>query len=170
MRTLLHLALAILPLTAFADKVTFAKDRFSVDIPKDWKKAKGPEDGNILYREAPANQGSFSVYKLPVAKNHKADLKPTLETRVKAIKKAGLKVSGELKVIEQDNFDGKAAVFGVVPLDAEHKGQTIKFTYYLVLIDAKDSVIILQAALPRPLSKELQEGALGIIQSFREKE
>lgn len=170
MRTLLFLALAFLPLTALAEKVTFAKDRFSVDIPKDWKKDKGPDDNNILYRDAPGEQGSFSVYQLSVAKGHKADLKPTLDTRVKALKKAGLKLSGELKVIEQNNFDGKQAVFGVIPLEAKHQGQVIKFTYYLVLIDAKDSVIILQAALPRPLTKELQEGALGIIQSFREKD
>ena len=171
MRSLLVVLLAsIFPCTLLAEKVTFAKERFSIDIPKTWKKGDGPDDGSLVYRDAPDGEGSFSVYQLPVAKDHKADLKGTLNSRVEAIKKAGLKVSAEVKAHEQPNFDGKPAVFGVVPIEAKHQDQVVKFTYYLVFIDCKDSVVILQAALPRPLTPELQQDALGIIQSFREKE
>ena len=153
-----------------AGKVPFARERFSVDIPADWEKGKGPDDGAILYRDAPGGEGSFSIYQLPVAKDHRANLEGTLAERVKAIRKAGLKVSAEVKSQKQDNFDGKPAVFGVVPVEARHQDQVVKFTYYLVLVDARDSVIVMQAALPRPLTPKLQQGALGIIQSFREKE
>ena len=153
-----------------AGQVTFAQERFSVEIPADWKKSKGPADGAILYHDAPDGEGSFSIYQLPVAKDHRANLEGTLAERIKAIRKAGLKVSAEVKSQKQDNFDGKPAVFGVVPVEARHQDQVIKFTYYLVLVDARDSVIVMQAALPRPLTPKLQQGALGIIQSFREKE
>ena len=152
-----------------AGKVTFARERFSVDIPADWEKGKGPDDGAILYRDAPGGEGSFSIYQLPVAKDHRANLEGTLAERVKAIRKAGLKVSAEVKSQKQDNFDGKPAIFAVVPIEASYQDQIVKFTYYLVLIDARNSVIIMQAALPRPLTPKLQQGALGIIQSFREK-
>ena len=153
-----------------AERVAFAKERFSLDLPAGWERGGGPEDGAILYRSAPGGEGSFSVYHLLVKKNHRANLKGTLEERVKSFQKAGLKLSAEVKAHQQDNFDGKPALFGVIPLEADYQGQLIKFTYYLVLIDARDSVVILQAALPRPLGKKLQQDALGIIQSFRESE
>ncbi len=155
---------------SFRRKGSLCGGRFSLDIPADWEKGKRPEDGAILYRDAPDGAGSFSVYQLPVKKNHRANLQGTLEERVTSIRKAGLKVSSEVKAQKQENFDGKSALFAVVPVDASYQGQVVKFTYYLVLIDAKDSVVILQAALPRPLGKKLQQDALGIIQSFREKD
>ena len=168
-----QMALVLLSLSPAASlqagKVTFAKERFSVEIPADWKKSKGPADGAILYHDAPNGEGSFSIYQLPVAKDHRANLEGTLTERVKAIRKAGLKVNAEVTSQKQDNFDGKPAVFGVVPVEARHQDQVVKFTYYLVLVDARDSVIVMQAALPRPLTPKLQQGALGIIQSFREK-
>ena len=170
MRALFALLLLFATLPASAEKVPFSKDRFSVDMPADWKKGKGPDDGNILYYKAPDGGGTFSIYALAVAKNHRANLEGTLEERVKAITKAKLKVTADVKGQKQDNFDGKPAVFAVIPVEATHASEVIKFRYYLVLIDAKDVVIIMQAALPSPLSKKLQEAALGIIQSFREKD
>ena len=171
-RSLLLATVLLGATTAFlpAERAPFAEGRFSLDIPADWEKGKRPEDGAILYRDAPDGAGSFSVYQLPVKKNHRANLQGTLEERVTSIRKAGLKVSSEVKAQKQENFDGKSALFAVVPVDASYQGQVVKFTYYLVLIDAKDSVVILQAALHRPLGKKLQQDALGIIQSFREKD
>ena len=167
------LALTLLVLspgtTAHADKVTFANNRFSVEIPATWEESRGPGDNSILHHDAPGKDGSFSIYQLPVAKGHRANLEGTLASRIKAIEKAGLKVSADVKSQKQDNFDGKPALFGVVPVDARYQDQVVKFTYYLVLVDAKDTVIVMQAALPRPLTPDLQQGALGIIQSFREK-
>ena len=55
-------------------------------------------------------------------------------------------------------------------MEAKLGKDTIKFRYYLVLIDAKDTVVIMQAALPSPLPDKIRESALEIIQSFREKE
>ncbi len=171
LRQLVLVLLTLSPGAALqAGTVTFAKERFSVAIPADWEKGRGPDDGAILYRDAPDGEGSFSIYQLPVAKDHRANLEGTLAERVKAIRKAGFKVSAEVKSQKQDNFDGKPAVFGVVPVEARHQDQVVKFTYYLVLVDARDSVIVMQAALPRPLTPKLQQRALGIIQSFREKE
>ena len=127
------------------------------------------DDGNILYRNAPDGNGTFSVYQLAVAKDHKANLQGTLESRVKALAKSGLVVTAEVKGKTQ-TFDGKPAVFGVIPVEAKLGKDTIKFRYYLVLIDAKDTVVIMQAALPSPLPDKIRESALEIIQSFREKE
>ena len=168
-----QLALALLILSpgavVHAGKVAFAQNRFSVEIPANWKKSQGPDDNAVIHYDAPGKDGSFSIYQLPVAKDHRANLEGTLASRIKAIKKAGLKVSADVKSQKQDNFDGKPALFGVVPVEADFQDQVVKFTYYLVLVDAKDTVIVMQAALPRPLTPDLQQGALGIIQSFREK-
>ncbi|NIP98154.1 MAG: hypothetical protein GWO24_33920, partial [Akkermansiaceae bacterium] len=71
---------------------------------------------------------------------------------------------------QQQDFDGKPAVFGVIPVEASVAGEKVKFRYYLVLIDARDMVVIMQAALPRPLPEKLRKETLGIIQSFRERE
>ena len=119
--------------------------------------------------DAPGGSGSFSTYQLPVVKERTADLEGTLTARIRAFEKAGLKLSAKVQSQKQENFDGKPAIFGVVPVEATAQGVAVRFTYYLVLIDAKDSVILMQAALPRPLTPELQKDALSIIQSFREK-
>ncbi|MBJ05970.1 MAG: hypothetical protein CMO40_02470 [Verrucomicrobiaceae bacterium] len=153
-----------------AERTSFAKERFSLEIPADWAKDESPADGAILHRDAPGEDGSFSVYLLPVKKDHRPDLKGMLGQRVKSIQKAGLRVSAEVEAHRQENFDGKPALFAVVPIETDYEDLVIKFTYYLVFIDAKDSVVILQAALPRPPGKKLQQDALGIIQSFRESE
>ncbi len=152
-----------------AELVSFENARFTLDIPADWKKAKGPDDGNFLYREAPGGEGSFSVYKLKVAKDHRAELQGTLKHRVDAITKSGLKVTADVKGTKQD-FDGKHAVFAVIPVEAGLGDRKVKFSYYLVLIDAKNLVVIMQATLPRKPPDKLREATLGIIQSFREKE
>ena len=150
-----QLALALLLLcpgtSIHAGKVTFSDNRFSVEIPPAWEKSQGPADNAVLHHDAPGEDGSFSIYQLPVAKGHRANLEGTLASRIKAIEKAGLKVSADVKSQKQDNFDGKSALFGVVPVEARYQDQVVKFTYYLVLVDAKDTVIVMQAALPRPL-------------------
>lgn len=150
-------------------RVTFGDDRFSVDVPLDWKRTKGPDDGNLLHYEAPGGDGSFAVYTLEVKKDHRADLEGTLKSRVESLGKAGLKVPAKIEGQEQD-FDGKKALFAVVPVEAQAQGQTVKFSYYLVFLDAKDKVVIMQAALPIPLTEKLREATLAIIQSFREKQ
>ena len=153
-----------------AGKISFSKGRFSVEIPAGWKQSPIKGESSALLRfDAPGGSGSFSTYQLPVAKERKADLEGTLTGRIKAFEKAGLKLSAKVQSQKQENFDGKPAIFGVVPVEASAQDGVVKFTYYLVLIDAKDSVIVMEAALPRPLTPELQKDALSIIQSFREK-
>ena len=154
-----------------AEKVSFADNRFSIEIPPGWKKSPSKSDpASVLQYDAPSGEGSFSTYKLRVKKGRKADLEGTLAARVHAFEKAGLKLSAKVQSQNQDNFDGKPAIFGVVPVKATAQGEAVRFTYYLVLIDAKDSVILMQAALPSPLTAALQKDALSIIQSFREKD
>ncbi len=153
-----------------AGKLSFSNGRFSVEIPAGWKKSSLKEESSALLQfDAPGGSGSFSTYQLPVVKERKADLEGTLKARIRAFEKAGLKLSAKVQSQKQENFDGKPAIFGVVPVEATAQGMVVRFTYYLVLIDAKDSVILMQAALPRPLTPELQKDALSIIQSFREK-
>ena len=153
-----------------AGKLSFSEGRFSVEIPAGWRTSSVKGDPSALLQyDAPGGSGSFSIYQLPVLKGRKADLEGTLAVRVGAFEKAGLKLGAKVQSQKQDNFDGKPAIFGVVPVEATAQGEVVRFTYYLVLIDAKDSVILMQAALPRPLTPELQKDALSIIQSFREK-
>ncbi len=169
MRLLLTLFLlaAVAP-PVLADRTTFEGGRFSVEIPDGWKKGEGPDDGHQLYRESPKGEGSFSTYVLDVKKDHQADLTAILKSRVEKLQKAGMQLVGDIQGQEQE-FDGKKAAFVTLPVEADYAGQKIKFSYYLVLLDATDKVVILQAALPRPADKELREATLAIIQSFREK-
>ena len=155
--------------TGHGEKITFSKDRFSIVIPAGWEKSTVRSDpAAVLQYDAPAGAGSFSAYSLPVTQNHKADLEKTLALRVQAFEKAGLVLTAKVQSQRQENFDGKPAIFGVAPMEATTEDDVVRFTYYLVLIDAQDSVIILQAALPQPLGDDLQKDALAIIQSFRE--
>lgn len=150
-----------------AEKVPFEEGRFTIDFPKTWKKAKDPGGKALVFREAPGGEGTFSVQKLAVKKDHRANLEGTLDQRVEAIKKAKLKVAGEVKKFPTD-FDGKKALFAIIPIDAEAQGETVKFSYYLVFVDATDMVIIMEATLPRPLKDKIRGDTLKIIQSFRE--
>lgn len=171
MRVLLSLALLLClhPASAWADPVTFAGKRFSLEFPAAWKEAKGPDDGSVVYREAPEGQGSFSVYTLPVKKDHRANLEGTLQGLVKSLGKSGLQVADKVEG-QEGNVDGKKALFAVVPVKGEFQGQPISFRYYLVLADAGDTVVVMQAVLSHPAPAELQKAALGIIQSFKEKQ
>ena len=155
--------------TVYGEKITFSKDRFSIVIPARWEKAAVRSDpAAVLQYDAPAGAGSFSAYSLPVGQNRKANLEKTLAVRVRTFEKAGLVLTGKVQSQKQENFDGKPAIFGVVPMEAMTEDDVVRFTYYIVLIDAQDSVIMMQAALPRPLAADLQKDALSIIQSFRE--
>lgn len=169
MRISMLLACLAFALPALAERKTFEGGRFSVDFPEGWKKGEGPDDGHQLYRESADGEGTFSTYVLAVKKDHRADLEKILKERVKDLSKAGMNVSGDIEG-QQQPFDGKPAVFATIPVEATFKGQKVRFAYYLVLIDAKDAVVIMQAALPRPAGEKLREDALAIIQSFREKE
>lgn len=164
------LTAALLALSATlssAEKVTFEDGRFSVDIPKTWKKSKDPNGKALVHYDAPGGDGTFAIHKLAVKKDHQANLEGTLKQRVEAIKKAKLKVAGEVQKFPSD-FDGKKALFAIIPIDAEAAGEAVKFSYYLVFVDAKDMVIIMEATLPRPMSDKMRGDALKIIQSFRE--
>lgn len=150
-----------------ADRIPFAKHRFSLKFPDDWKKAKGPDDGHVLYRESPDGSSAFSVFMLELKEDHRADLKGTLKNQVEALAKAGLKVTDDVEG-QEGAVDGKKAVFAVIPVEAELPDQTVKLRYYLVLVDAKDTVVIMQAVLPSAADAEIQKSALDIIQSFKE--
>ena len=151
-----------------AERARIEGGRFSLEFPNDWKDAGGLEDGALLDRVSPDREGSFAVYSLKVAKDHRASLEGTLKQRLTAIKKAGMSIVTDVKS-QKKEFDGKKGLFAVIPVEAGLGGAKVPFTYYLVLLDAKDRVVILQATLPRPAPQELRESTLKIIESFREK-
>lgn len=163
------LALLVLPCGLRAEqKKTFEGGRFSVLFPDEWKKGKGPEDGNQLYFESADGKASFSAYVVDVGEGKKPDLQASLRQRVKRLSEGGLKVLGDVEGIEQE-FDGKKAVFASVPTEANAQGQKIRLSFNFVFLDAKDRMVILQVILRSSASDELRAEALEVIKSFREK-
>ena len=144
-----------------AEKVTF-DTHFSVEFPEGWKKAESPDKKALVYRESAKGDASFAIAKLPVPKNAKANLKATLGAMIAGIKK-NMKLIGEPKSTE-GGVDGKKAVFSRVFVEAEGN----KMGYFLVAIDCKDRVFILQATLPSTASDQSRNDCMKIIQSFKQ--
>ena len=164
---LLLTAALILPLTA--EKVSFDKeDRFSLEFPDSWVKAKPPGNEALVYREHKDGDASFTVTLLTVPANRRADLDATLKTLVNTFKQAGMTVIGDIKG-QEGQVDGKKSVFGVVPVTVKVNDKAMDLIFFLVLIEASDRIVILQAALPGKTSNNLRGDCRKIIGSFHEK-
>lgn len=143
-----------------AEKVTFDTD-YSVDFPEGWKKEDSPDKNALVYRVSAQGDASFAVAKLALPKNSRADLKATLNAMIEGMKK-GMKFLDEPKTTE-GGIDGKKAVFSRI---FAQNGDT-KMGYFLVAIDCKDRVFILQATLPNSASDQSRTDSMKIIQSFK---
>lgn len=168
MRPLILLLTAlVLPLTA--EKVSFDKnDRFSLEFPDTWVKAKTNRSEALVYREHKEGDASFTVTGLSVPAERRADLHATLKTLVNSLKQAGMTVLGDVKG-QEGEVDGKKAVFGVVPATVKIEDQATDLRFFLVLIEASERIVILQAALPATAPNALRGECRKIIGSFHEK-
>lgn len=167
-KILLFLTLSLVPCLAGRDK--FADDRFSLEFPDDWKKpAEVPEPSPLLLRENKAGTALFAVNSLPVPENLKADLDGTAKAIAETYKK-DFKME---KAVEADEgeIDGLPARFLTIippkPGEDEEAEAAPLAAYFLVLVDTRKEVLILQATLALPTTKELREQALAIIMSFK---
>lgn len=166
MRTLLISLLLTLPLAA--EKVSFdTDDRFSVEFPEGWIKAKSPQKDVVVYREAKDGDGAFSISKMVVKAGAKPDMEATLQAFIENYKKSGMKVDGEPKG-QESIIDGKKALVATVPVEVVHEGQSAKLTFFLVLIDAPERLIVMQASLPGAGTNALRRDCRRIIGSFEE--
>ena len=168
MRPLILLLTAlVLPLAA--GKVSFDKDdRFSLEFPDTWVKAKTNRSEALVYRQHKDGDASFTVTGLSVPAGRRADLHATLKTLVNAFKQANMTVLGDVNG-QEGEVDAKKAVFGVVPATLKIEDQTTDLRFFLVLIEASERIIILEAALPASAPNELRGECRKIIGSFHEK-
>ncbi|BDS06413.1 hypothetical protein NT6N_14530 [Oceaniferula spumae] len=151
----------VFTLPVMAGKVTF-DEKYSVVFPDGWKKPDQARKDALVYQETEKGDASFAVAKLALPENAKADLKGTLNSMIEGFKKS-MKVVGD-PAMKEGAIDGKKAQFASVIVEAD--GQ--KMGFYLVAIDAKDRVFILQATLPAGASDKSREDCMKLIQSFKE--
>lgn len=170
MRFLLLLTTALtLPLGA-ADTVAFGKnDRFRLEFPDTWKAPGTAGQGAVVYRERGGGDASFSVSRLFVPANARVDLQDTLGSFVTNFRKGGMTVVGTVKGRE-GLVDGKEAVFARVPVKLAQGGQNFNLTFFLVIVDCRDQVLVMQATLPDGADNKVREECRGIIGSLREKD
>lgn len=164
--TLLLGLLLVLPCHAGREKI--GNDKYSLEFPADWKKPSGDAGSVLIVRENPTGAAMFAVSRMAVAAGGKADLTATAKTVTAGYKKdMGLK---EDPKIEPGEVDGLEARFVVIsnPTPPKKDGAEVPATaVYLVFVDAKTEVLILQATLTLPAEKKTSEACLAIIQSFK---
>ena len=170
MRSLLtFLALLILPLQA-AEPVPFDKDdRFTIEFPATWKKPEQPKPGAILYRERKTGDASFSVSRLLLPPNAKADLHDTLKTFVSNFRKGGMTIVGDVKG-QGGLIDGKTSVFAEIPAKVTQGDDAFDLAIFLVLLECSDRVLVMQATLADGGSNAARADCRKIIGSFHEKD
>jgi hypothetical protein len=158
-----------LPVLA-VESVSFGKhDRFTLEFPDTWKKPDQPKPGAVVYRERESGDASFSVSRLFLPKNAKVDLHDTLKSFVTNFRKGGMTVVGDVK--GQDGLiDGKDSVFAQVPVKLAQGGQNFSLTFFLVIVDCRDQVLVLQATLPDGGGNQVRDDCRRIIGSLHEKD
>ncbi len=163
------LALLTLPVLA-VDTVPFDKhDRFTIEFPDNWKKTDEAKAGALVYRERETGDASFSVSRLRVPKNAKADLHDTLKSFVTNFRKGGMTVVGDIKG-QGGAIDGKDAVFAQVPVKLAQGGENFDITFFLVIIDCRDQVLVLQSTLANGGNNKVRDECRRIIGSLHEKD
>jgi hypothetical protein len=176
MRTTLLLSL-LLVLPCLAGREKFAKEKYSLDFPADWKKPAEDAGAALIARENKEGTALFVVTKMAVAKGAALDLDATTKAIADGYKK-DLKLKDDPKV-EPGEIDGLKSRFLVIasPKSDKKEGEEDKdaakdpsLAMFLVVIDAKTEVIILQATLAKPVAKKTSEACLAIIQSFKREE
>jgi hypothetical protein len=165
---------AMLSLSCYAERVKFADDRFSIEFPDGWKKtAPGGDPAPLVLRQNDDGTALFAVSRLAVPEGAKVDLDATARTIANS-HKDDLKLD---KVPEAGagEIDGLPARFLTIappkpaaPEEGADPGEeALQVAYFIVLVDTRKGVMILQATLALPAAKETREAALAIIQSFK---
>lgn len=167
MRPLLALLLLALPLSA--EKVPFDEGRFSVEFPEGWKEADPPQQNIKVHRESADGEAAFSISLMGIAKGHEADLDATLESFVKNFKAGGMTVKGDPKG-QASTIDGKKALVATVPVEIKAQGELMGITFFMVLVEAPERLIVMQATLSGSGTNDQREACRKIIGSFEEKE
>jgi len=165
---------AMLSLSCLAERVKFADDQFSIEFPDGWKKTE--PDGKpapLVLRQNADGTALFAVSRLPVPEGAKVDLDATAKTIANSHKE-DLKLD---KVPEagEGEIDGLPARFLTIappkpaaPKEgAEPEEEALQVAYFIVLVDTRKGVMILQATLALPAARETRDAALAIIQSFK---
>lgn len=158
----------LLAMACHAGREKFAKDKYSLEFPDDWKKPTGDTGAALIVRENKDGTALFAVSKLSVKDGAKADLDATAKSVTAGYKK-DLKLKDDPKVEpgEVDGLDARFVVVAPPKQDPPQADQEPATAVYLVLIDAKTEVLILQATVAMPVNKKTSDACLAIIQSFR---
>ena len=171
----------LLVLPCYAEREKLAKGKYSLDFPADWKKPAEDAGAALIARENKDGTALFVVTKMAAAATTKAGqaAKVDLDATTKAIAdgyKKDFKLKDDPKV-EPGQVDGLESRFLVIatPKTIKKEGEEAAakddgLAMFLVVIDAKTEVIILQATLSKPVAKATSEACLAIIQSFKREE
>lgn len=158
--------LLVLPCQAGREK--FAKDKYSLEFPDDWKQPAGDIGAALIVRGNKDGTALFAVSKLAVKEGAKADLDATAKGVAAGYKKdMGLKEDPKVEPGEVDGLDARFVVIASPKKDKPEAKDEPATAVYLVLVDAKSEVLILQATLVMPVDKKTSEACLAIIQSFK---
>lgn len=166
MRPIFLLLLLALPLSA--EQVFFdLNDRFSVEFPDEWKKAKAPDPNVVVHRESADGEATFSISRLILPPDKRADLDTTLDTFIKNFKMSGLTVKGDPK--GQDSLiDGKKALVASIPIELKQEGELVRLTFFMVLIECKERLVVMQATLRGNGTNDQRRDCRVILGSFEE--
>lgn len=158
--------LMAIPCQAGREKI--AKDKYSLEFPDDWKKPTGDTGEALIVRENKDGTALFAVSRLTVKDGAKADLDATVKSVTAGYKK-DLKLKDDPKVEpgEIDGLDARFVVIAPPKQEPPQADQPPATAVYLVLIDAKTEVLILQATVVMPANKKTSDACLAIIQSFK---
>lgn len=175
LRTLIFLAFA---LPCFAERESFADDKYSLDFPDGWKELEEKADPPPLIARTNADGSAlFSVTSLPVPEGAVVDLDDTAKVIAESYQK-DLKMP-EPAEVGPGEIDGLASRFlAIIPPvekpaaegeegEGDEEAAAPSAAYFLVLVDTGKGVLILQATLALPAPKAVREEAMKIIQSFK---
>ncbi len=158
----------MLVLPCVAERVKFGDDKYSLDIPAAWKKPDGDAGKALLVRQNKDGTALFAVSKLEVKDGTKADLDATAKGLAANYKKdMELEEDPKIEPGQVDGLDARFVVVATPKAKRKADAETPPTLVYLVLVDAKTAVIVLQATLAMPVAKETGEACLSIIQSFK---
>ena len=155
--------LPALALTALAgDRVAFSDDRYSLEFPQGWGKAKAPAADAEFARESPDKSVIISVNCDDIPDGAAADLVATSKAFAKSYA-AAIRFTGEARVSD-GALDGCDAKFVTLAPQNADEGSIALFA---VLVDTRKHLIRIVATMNPGLDDETREACLAIVKSFR---
>lgn len=150
-----------------AAREPFGDGKYSLEFPDGWAKPDGGDAKALIVRQNADGSALFAVNRMPLPANARADLDATAKTIAEAYKK-DLKLA-EVPAAKEGEIDGLPARFLTVAGDPKTGGEAAALALFLVLVEAKGEVVVMQATLSLPAAKETREACLTIIKSFQHK-